>query len=206
MSLISRPLFATLTLLTLAACGNGDRGVGFGSIAASGFADVSDIYNGEEVRDSNPLGNYRAAAGNERDVGLRAYSEINLNSASYAPPPDTGTVNLAADYEVIGITDLDGNYNRVEGYRFRDSGAITLIADYENGRLRGTSNDQQLRIEGDFTRSGRLTGEVAFSSDGPAPGNTNGELKGHVSSGDVLGAFHGGTEKKEIYAGGIATR
>ena len=206
MALISRPLLAGLALLTLAACGGGDRGVGFGSIAASGFADVSDIYNGEEVGDRNSLGSYKAAAGNERDVGLRAYSELNLSSGSYAPPPNTGTANLVADYEVIGITDLDGNDSQVQGYRFRSSGVITLVADYERGRLTGTSNDRQLRVEGDFTGSGRLKGEVAFRSDGPAPGNTSGELKGHVSDTEVLGIFHGGTERKEIYAGGITTR
>ena len=76
----------------------------------------------------------------------------------------------------------------------RQSGTLTLVADFDRNTLSGTSDNSLLRVNGTFEGKA-LGGSVVYRG-------MSGELSGRVGANQAVGAFHGKTDTS-IMAGGF---
>lgn len=171
----------------------------------SGFADVS--ASGDFDRDldgsqtiisrviTNGSNGFAHQTGVDADSG-KLISEVGLlPTSSVSALPTSGSAIYSGIYDVSGVTDADlSDDGLVTGQPYIGSGSITLNASFNNGTLRGTSDDGDLVVRGTFD-SKDLDGSVEYKG-------MDGDLDGLIGGDETIGIFHG-EDDGEIFAGGF---
>lgn len=170
----------------------------------SGFADVS--ASGDFDRDldrDQPIivgGLEDSGDGFAHHTGIDADDGELISEAGLLPTtsvsslPTSGSAVYFGIYEVSGVHNADLDDGVLTGQGFLEAGAITLNANFNNGTLRGTSDDGDLVVRGNFD-SKDIDGSVEYIG-------VDGDLDGLIGGDRTVGIFHGEGEG-EIFAGGF---
>lgn len=127
----------------------------------------------------------------DRREGLVGEAGV-LPQTEVGPLRDGGIVRFTGQYQVMGVDDIDIRLTSADGSPFRLGGDISLVANFDDGRLRGSVGD--LTIEGQFEDE-TLGGWVTFRG-------VRGELSGLIGGDDAVGAFQG-DNRTLVYTGGL---
>ncbi|MEL6640259.1 MAG: hypothetical protein AAFP98_02920 [Pseudomonadota bacterium] len=132
-----------------------------------------------------------------------AYSGV-LPGAQVGDIPLTGTAQFVGAYEVVTISGYNASSNPANWTEARDSGAMTVDVDFEEGQIDGRSDDGQLMISyfgtptddpATAALSSRLFGEVTFQG-------IAGSFKGQIGGNGIIGAMNG-QDDTSFFAGGF---
>jgi len=137
--------------------------------------------------------------------GFRATAGI-ASGASVTAPQDGGNATLSGRFDLVTMQSITESGDRISGVSFGDFGNLTLVADFVDDTLTGSSTgfdagslNTRLRnnpISVDGTISGTtLSGTVTYNG-------VTGPLQGLVGGNEAIGAFHGNSDS-QIHAGGF---
>lgn len=205
---LSKTLPLALLCGSLAACGSSNSSGGAGGAAASSFTTLSGGSAAAAMTPSSVTENFRASGGNRVSfaVGLDATTGENVAAAgidlvSVGGVQTTGTASYNTSYGINLREGTDGSSPDV----IQDSGAITLLADFDAGTLTGSVSGPLDSFDVNGTLSGgEIGGSVTFNYEdsSSAPQTINGTLDGHIGTFSAIGAFHG-SDSDTVMAGGF---
>ncbi|MEM9970781.1 MAG: hypothetical protein AAF762_06740 [Pseudomonadota bacterium] len=141
-------------------------------------------------------------AGPDGDDKFQAFAGI-ASGATVTPPPAAGTATYTGTYEVAAVDFILRTITGASGTSYVDEGSIALEADFGAGTLTGTgvSTSSNPDVSGNtLSVSGTFSGDVLTGTatyDGVA-----GPLSGLVGSDEVIGVFHGNSDR-QVHAGGF---
>ncbi len=170
---------------------------GFVAVVASGGSAIvsgSTLSSKRSGSDVNSVGDgYAYEVGVDGGNGFVAQSGI-LASTQVADLPASGTATMTGTYSAARITSISLSNGRLSGLANNGSGALTLVANFDNNTLIGSSTNQLLYVNGTFAGKA-LDGTVLYRG-------IPGVLTGRVGGDQAVGAFHGKTDTA-IMAGGF---
>lgn len=198
----------TIACVALAGCnlGLGDpTDSSFSTPSSSGtLNEVGSGRSGSDV--SGVTGNvYGYQVGSVSDDGLQGFAGI-ASGASVTPITGSGTARYDGQFEVAVIDFIMVNGTQVSGQSASDRGSIALTADLDAGTLTGNGvglnggignivlANNVLTVDGTFSGE-TLRGTVTYDG-------VSGPLRGLIGSDEVIGAFHGHTDR-QVHAGGF---
>lgn len=195
---------AAIGLISLAACSSSSGGGGGGSAPpdytnsgfirpTSGASAQIPVSLGNEQNGNiyNPLFGGAAYVTGTDGAGAKAYAGI-IPGTNPGAPVTNGTVRYNTKYQVAAIENISVSGGFLRGVNTRDSGSLTLVANFNGNTLTGT--------DGTFAVDGRMSGQNL--SGRVSYGGVNGSLTGLIGDDAVVGAFNGNNSTM-VYSGGF---
>lgn len=181
--------------VSLSACGGGSgNGVTtfFSTPDANGNIETSfenNVQNGRLI-DINGNG-FAYEFGSIPEEGFFATAGV-VPTTEFGSRPDSGVVTYDGVYELYHVTGISEDDGMITGSGRRAFGPISLVGNFNQNTLTGTSGD--LQIDGTIDGT-TLSGTAIFNG-------VSGSLQGGVDSDKTIGAFHG-KSSTELFAGGF---
>lgn len=207
--MIKRNFFSVCAIALLQACGGSEAvdGTSSGFQKPAFFGDLQGIDDVSFSDDgySYVTGNrYQHEVGSTEGKGLLAHAGI-VAGASVSRVPTSGVARMSGSFTVTAVQDIHAEGGLASGFATRDSGNITLTADFGAGTLTGSSRGQNL-IFSDYHNGNSISVNGRFSGNdlnGTVSYNgVSGPLDGLIGENEAIGVFHA-DRGSQIHSGGF---